>query len=78
MENDKKECRAYFLERSVYKKLFAKIQEKYAGIGHFGGTFLLDDLTKEEKEQLGGFLQKDFSQSSFESRTAAPALECHL
>ena len=26
MENDKKECRAYFLERSVYKKLFAKIQ----------------------------------------------------
>lgn len=44
MENDKKECRAYFLERSVYKKLFAKIQEKYAGIGHFGGTFLLDDL----------------------------------
>ena len=61
MENDKKECRAYFLERSVYKKLFAKIQEKYAGIGHFGGTFLLDDLTKEEKEQLGGFLQKDFS-----------------
>ena len=28
MENDKKECRAYFLERSVYKKLFAKIQEK--------------------------------------------------
>ena len=62
MENDKKECRAYFLERSVYKKLFAKIQEKYAGIGHFGGTFLLDDLTKEEKEQLGGFLQKDFSE----------------
>ena len=61
MENDKKECRAYFLERSVYKKLFAKIQEKYAGIGHFGGTFLLNDLTKEEKEQLGGFLQKDFS-----------------
>ena len=43
------------------QKLFAKIQEKYAGIGHFGGTFLLDDLTKEEKEQLGGFLQKDFS-----------------
>lgn len=61
MENDKKECRVYFQKRSVYKKLFAKIQEKYAGIGHFGGTFLLNDLTKEEKEQLGGFLQKDFS-----------------
>lgn len=51
MENDKKECRAYFLERSVYRKLFAKIQEKYAGIGHFGGTFLLNDLTKEEKQK---------------------------
>lgn len=61
MENDKKECRVYFQKRSVYKKLFAKIQEKYAGIGHFGGTFLLNDLTKEEKEQLGGFFQKDFS-----------------
>lgn len=61
MENDKKECRVYFQKRSVYKKLFAKIQEKYAGIGHFGGTFLLNDLTREEKEQLGGFLQKDFS-----------------
>lgn len=61
MENDKKECRAYFLERSVYKKLFAKIQEKYAGIGHFGGTFLLDDLTKEEKSSLAVF-QKDFSE----------------
>ena len=61
MENDKKECRAYFLERSVYKKLFAKIQEKYAGIGHFGGTFLLDDLTKEEKKSsLAVFFRKIF------------------
>ncbi len=61
MESRKRECKTYFQERSVYKKLFAKIQEKYAGIGHFGGTFLLNDLPKEEKEQLGGFLQKDFS-----------------
>ena len=61
MESRKRECKTYFRERSVYQKLFAKIQEKYAGIGHFGGTFLLNDLTKEEKEQLGGFLQKDFS-----------------
>ena len=73
MENDKKECRAYFLERSVYKKLFAKIQEKYAGIGHFGGTFLLDDLTKEEKEQIGGFLQKDFSGQKKGKRHGKPA-----
>lgn len=76
MENDKKECRAYFLERSVYKKLFAKIQEKYAGIGHFGGTFLLDDLTKEEKEQLGGFLQKDFSGQK-NVRVTAKQMERH-
>ena len=61
MESRKRECKTYFQERSVYKKLFAKIQEKYAGIGHFGGTFLLNDLTREEKEQLGGFFQKDFS-----------------
>lgn len=61
MESRKRECKTYFQERAVYKKLFAKIQEKYAGIGHFGGTFLLNDLTREEKEQLGGFFQKDFS-----------------
>lgn len=61
MESRKRECKTYFQERSVYQKLFVKVQEKYAGIGHFGGTFLLNDLTKEEKEQLGGFLQKDFS-----------------
>ncbi len=61
MENDKKRVQGLFPGTFCIQKLFAKIQEKYAGIGHFGGTFLLDDLTKEEKEQLGGFLQKDFS-----------------
>ena len=58
--DSRKDCVSYFNERSAYKKLFEKVREKYAGIGHFGGTFTLKGLTKEEKEQLGGFFQKDF------------------
>lgn len=55
-----KECQSYFKSRSVYKKLFVKMREKYASLGHFGGRILLSGLTREEKEQLGGFVQKDY------------------
>ena len=54
-------CLNYFQSRSVYKKLFEKMQEKYAGLGHFGGRIALSGLTEEEKEQLGGFLQRDYT-----------------
>ena len=55
------ECMLYFKARPVYKKLFLKIRDKYASLGRFGGTALLTSLSREEKSQLGGFFQKDYT-----------------
>lgn len=55
------ECMLYFKARPVYKKLFLKMRDKYAGLGRFGGTVLLTSLSREEKNQLGGFFQKDYT-----------------
>lgn len=52
---------AYFKARPVYEKLFRKVQDKYAGLGHLGGKVTLTGLTTEEKNQLGGFFQKDYT-----------------
>lgn len=56
-----KECVCYFRERSVYEKLFKKVREKYHSLGHFGGSVTLTGLSPEEKHQLSGFFQKDFT-----------------
>ena len=55
------ECMLYFKARPVYKKLFLKTRDKYAGLGHFGGTAMLTSLSREEKSQLGGFFQRDYT-----------------
>lgn len=55
------ECMLYFKARPVYKKLFLKMRDKYAGFGHFGGTAMLTSLSREEKSQLGGFFQRDYT-----------------
>lgn len=55
------ECMLYFKARPVYKKLFLKMRDKYAGLGHFGGTATLTSLSREEKSQLGGFFQRDYT-----------------
>lgn len=51
----------YFKEREVYEKVFKKFLKKYEGLGHFGGTINFSSLTFNEKEQLEGFLQRDFT-----------------
>lgn len=51
----------YFSQRKVYEKVFKKFLKKYEGLGHFGGEITFVSLTTEEKEQLEGFLQKDFT-----------------
>ncbi len=56
-------CLNYFRARPVYGKLFREIKEKYAGLGHIGGKIVLTGLNQEEKIQLGGFLQKDYSEN---------------
>lgn len=57
------ECVSYFKERSVYRILFKKIAEKYYSLGHLGGSVTLTGLSAEEKQQLSGFFQKDFTEN---------------
>lgn len=68
MEKEKKqvllqECLKYFKERSVYRKLFEKMKEKYESLGRIGGKVVLTGLSPVDKMQLGGFLQKDYTEN---------------
>lgn len=65
------ECAAYFKERPVYRKVFQKVRTKYESLGHMGGKVTLTNLSREEKRQLGGFLQKDYT----ENRTITVSVE---
>lgn len=60
----------YFRNRPVYRKLFAKLKSKYESLGHFGGTVTLTGLTIQEKQELGGFLQKDYTENKTVSVSA--------
>lgn len=55
------QCVAYFRERTVYGKLFSKFRDKYASLGHLGGTVQLGRLQPDECLHLGGFFQKDYT-----------------
>lgn len=65
------ECLAYFKARPVYQKLFQKFRDKYASLGHMGGTVILTGLKPEDKVQLGGFFQKDYSENKSVTISAA-------
>ena len=54
------ECLHYFRSNSVYEKLFWKIRRKYESLGRFGGSVVLEKLSIEEKEKIGGFFGKDY------------------
>lgn len=71
MENLTEQCLEYFRNRPVYRKLFAKLKSKYESLGHFGGTVTLTGLTVQEKRELGGFLQKDYTENKTVSVSAA-------
>ncbi len=62
-EEKLRECLVYFQARPVYRRLFEKLREKYAGLGRFGGTVILQNLSAEEKIQLGGFLRRDYTEN---------------
>lgn len=66
MEEDKKQmlqkCVDYFKERPVYQKLFRKMKAKYESLGRVGGKVVLTGLSAVDKMQLGGFLQKDYTE----------------
>lgn len=71
MESILTQCLAYFSARPVYRKLFKKIRDKYVSLGHFGGTVTLTGLTVQEKQELGGFLQKDYTENKTVTVSAA-------
>lgn len=63
-EKEWKEASLYFRKYSVYGKLFAAMREKYASLGHLGGSFVLHDLSKDERDTLSGFLGQDLGQDA--------------
>lgn len=73
MEKQEKlrECAAYFKKYGIYEKLFQKYRDKYAALGRFGGTVVLGNLSPEDKEHLGGFFRKDYTENKSVSISAA-------
>lgn len=56
------EAVSYFRKYPVYGRLFAAMRKKYASLGHLGGSFVLADLTEEDRKVLSGFLGMDLGQ----------------
>ncbi|MDY3017521.1 MAG: TIGR02679 domain-containing protein [Blautia sp.] len=70
------ECLEYFRQRPVYRKIFLKWKEKYASLGRLGGKVVLSGLSKEEKAQLSGFFQKDYTENKTVTISAALFEKC--
>jgi uncharacterized protein (TIGR02679 family) len=60
MENLLEECVLYFKSNKAYKRILAKVKEKYVGIGTFGGTIKLENITEDEKKALTDLLGGKF------------------
>lgn len=75
MEREQRErrvaCRTYFLEHPVFDRLLKGFREKYVSYGRFAGTVILRNLTEEEREDLEGFLQKNYHGKQSASVSAA-------
>lgn len=54
----------YFKKYAVYDRLFASMREKYASLGHLGGSFVLANLTVEEKNTISGFVGRDLGKDT--------------
>jgi uncharacterized protein (TIGR02679 family) len=60
MDKKLEECVAYFKSNKAYKRIFAKIKEKYVSIGTFSGTIKLEDITEDERNALIDLLGQKF------------------
>lgn len=60
MENLLEECVLYFKSNKAYKRILAKVKEKYVSIGTFGGTIKLENITEDEKKALTDLLGGKF------------------
>lgn len=63
-ENGLEEAVAYFKKYNVYSRLFAAMREKYASLGHLGGSFVLSGLSQDERDILAGFTGMDVGSES--------------
>lgn len=64
----------YFKKKPVYEKLFNEFKKKYESLGKIGGIAVLTGLSAGDKEDLSGFLMKDFT-SEEEVRVSAKLFE---
>ena len=51
----------YFKKKPVYEKLFNEFKKKYESHGKIGGIAVLTGLSAGDKEDISGFLMKDFT-----------------
>lgn len=61
-ESTIKEAVAYFKEHE-YKRVFKKMREKYESYGKCEGNIVLDKPSKNEKQDLSGFMKKDYEKN---------------
>ena len=54
------ECLRYFRERPVLGKLLRGFREKYLSYGRFAGTVTVRNLSESEREDLEGFLLRNY------------------
>ena len=54
------ECLRYFRERPVFGKLLRGFREKYLSYGRFAGTVTVKNLKESEREDLEGFLLRNY------------------
>ena len=64
----------YFKKKPVYEKLFNECKKKYESHGKIGGIAVLTGLSTGDKEDISGFLMKDFT-SEEEVRVSAKLFE---
>ena len=64
----------YFKKKPVYEKLFNEFKKKYESHGKIGGIAVLTGLSTGDKEDVSGFLMKDFT-SEEEVRVSAKLFE---
>ena len=59
-ERRKKECLDYVRERPVLRRLLRGFRAKYSSYGRFAGTVVLKNLTEEDRDDLEGFLRRNY------------------
>ena len=56
----REECLTYFRERPVFCRVLDGFREKYVSYGKFAGTVVMKNLSEEDREDLEGFLGRNY------------------